>query len=474
MTASTDQVEFGDFQTPDTFARVLVSLLPSFGIHPETIIEPTCGVGGFLVAANDIFPSANLIGVEINPYYAEIAKGRLGSQVAIREIDFFSNDWLALVEKTTGKLLFLGNPPWVTNSQLGKFGGANLPSKSNLKGLRGVEAVTGKANFDISEWMLIKLLEVLQVRGGTMAMLCKTSVARKILKYASDKSLSFHGAKIISIDANAVFGAAVDACFFIFHVGAGPSNYRAEVYSSPEARLPQYVIGVDSGQLVSNVELYLRSRYLDGKYKSKWRSGVKHDCSKVMEFTLTPNGLKNGFEEIVDLETEFLFPLLKSSDLANSRILIPRKQVLVTQTRPGEATDKIEQSAPKTWKYLLAHGAALDRRQSSIYKNKPRFSIFGIGDYSFAPWKVAISGFYKSLKFQIIPPMNGKPVMLDDTCYFLSCESDSEARELCRKLCSVQAQDFLNSVIFWDAKRPHSTDILQRLDLDRIETSALI
>lgn len=473
MTVSTDQIEFGDFQTPYAFARTLVSLLRSYGIRPDTIIEPTCGTGGFLVAANDIFPSAKLIGVEINSNYAEIAKGRLGPNVTIKETDFFSNDWFALAGKTAGNLLFLGNPPWVTNSQLGKFGGANLPSKTNLKGLKGVDAVTGKANFDISEWMLIKLLEVLQVRGGTMAMLCKTSVARKILKYASDKSLSFYGAKIISIDANAVFGAAVDACFFIFCAGAETPNYRAEVYVSPEARNPLHAIGVDSGQLVSNVKLYSRSRHLDGKYKGKWRSGVKHDCSKVMEFTLTSDGLKNGFNQVVDLEAEFLFPLLKSSDLANSRILAPRKQVLVTQTRPGEETGTIEQSAPKTWKYLLAHGAALDRRQSSIYKNKPRFSIFGIGDYSFAPWKVAISGFYKSLEFQIIPPVAGKPVMLDDTCYFLSCKSIAEAQDLYRKLCSSQARDFLNSVIFWDAKRPHSTDILQRLDLDRIESSVL-
>ena len=33
----------------------------------------------------------------------------------------------------------------------------------------------------------------------------------------------------------------------------------------------------------------------------------------------------------------------------------------------------------------------LDNRKSSIYNKRPRFSIFGIGDYSFSKWKVAIS-----------------------------------------------------------------------------------
>ncbi len=41
--------------------------------------------------------------------------------------------------------------------------------------------------------------------------------------------------------------------------------------------------------------------------------------------------------------------------------------------------------APKTWKYLLSHGEALDGRRSSIYQNRPRFSVFGIGRYSLAP-----------------------------------------------------------------------------------------
>ena len=34
----------------------------------------------------------------------------------------------------------------------------NLPSKSNFQNRKGLDAVTGKANFDISEWMLIQLM----------------------------------------------------------------------------------------------------------------------------------------------------------------------------------------------------------------------------------------------------------------------------------------------------------------------------
>ena len=51
-----NKIEFGDFQTPDGFALRLVSLLRSHGVMPETVIEPTCGVGSFLVAASTVFP----------------------------------------------------------------------------------------------------------------------------------------------------------------------------------------------------------------------------------------------------------------------------------------------------------------------------------------------------------------------------------------------------------------------------------
>ena len=131
----------------------------------------------------------------------------------------------------------------------------------------------------------------------------------------------------------------------------------------------------------------------------------------------------------------------------------------------GDETRIIRDQAPRTWAYLTNHADKLDRRKSSIYKNKPRFSIFGIGDYSFAQWKVAISGLYKKIQFSIIPPLDGKPAMVDDTCYFLPCTNRDEAILFADLLNSKAAHEFLHAFIFWDAKRPITADILKRLDL---------
>jgi len=124
--------------------------------------------------------------------------------------------------------------------------------------------------------------------------------------------------------------------------------------------------------------------------------------------------------------------------------------------------------APKTWSYLNGHSAFLDRRASSIYKNRSRFSIFGVGTYSFAPWKVAISGFYKKLVFNLVGRFEEKPIMLDDTSYFMPCNSKQEAECLAYLLNSSIAREFFQSFIFWDAKRPITIGLLRRLNLSAV------
>jgi hypothetical protein len=184
-----------------------------------------------------------------------------------------------------------------------------------------------------------------------------------------------------------------------------------------------------------------------------------------MEFYRVGGRFQNGIGELVELESDFLYPLLKGSQVAAGRIGEPGRWLLVTQRTTGDDTRRIRELAPNTWSYLEQHAEALDRRASSIYRNRPRFAIFGIGDYAFASWKVAISGLHKKLAFAVIDPHDGKPVMLDDTCAFLPCRSAEQAEFVCDLLNSDEAKTFFGSQVWWDAKRPLTTDLLNRLDL---------
>jgi len=166
---------------------------------------------------------------------------------------------------------------------------------------------------------------------------------------------------------------------------------------------------------------------------------------------------------LIDIEETFVYPMMKSSDVANASP--PSRFMLVTQKFVGQETDLIRILAPKTWDYLSEHRHHFDRRKSSIYKNRPSFSIFGVGDYSFAPWKIAISGLYKRLHFVIVGLYEDRPVVLDDTCYFLACQSEEEAKLIAALLNSEPANEFFSSFIFWDAKRPITAKILKKLSI---------
>lgn len=462
------KTEFGDFQTPRSLARDVCLVIKRTGFLPASVIEPTCGRGTFLQAALEVFPGASrLLGVDRDPRYVREAKVVLSRsnqdrQVQVLQSDFFNTDWPSLLADLPKPLLILGNPPWVTNAALGALGSANLPEKANHDNLQGIDALTGKSNFDISEWMLRQNLAWIAERPGTLAVLCKTAVARKVLSYAWSHKLPIELAAIHRIDAKLHFNASVDACLLVVSCQPGATSKDCGDYPSLEATTPDVVFGVQDGTLVANIRHYERWHDLLGRGLSGWRSGIKHDCSKVFELVRKDAEYENGLGIGVDVEAEVVFPLLKSSDLARNRR--PRKWLLVPQRTTTASPEELQRHAPKAWQYLLENTALLERRGSSIYRNRPRFSIFGVGDYSFSPWKVAISGLYKKIEFAEIPPFQGRPVVLDDTCYFFACRSEQECQALLELVESEPAREFWSAFIFWDAKRPITAHILNLLD----------
>ena len=467
------KIEYGDFQTSPSLAKRVCRLVAASGLRPATVIEPTCGEGAFLMAAADAFPCAKLYGYDRNPRYVEAARRRMscGGRFRVDAVDFFSHDWDAAMASFAEPILVLGNPPWVTSATVGTLGGGNLPTKSNADKLRGIHAITGSANFDISEWMIRQNIRWLNGRVGTVAVLCKTSVARKVLRHAWSSRFAFKDASIHSIDAAAEFGVAVDACLlqinfdarFEYGCAKQESGQRCTVYDNLASDEPATAIGYRDGLLLADVDAYERWSALRSDGFVGWRSGLKHDCSRVFELRRVQDGWRNNLDEPVSVEADVVFPLLKSSDVAHGRA--PRKHVLVPQRSMSESPLTLQQRAPKAWHYLLAHQEALAARGSAIYRGRPPFSIFGVGAYSFSPWKVAIAGLYKSLRFEKVAPLDGRPVLLDDTCYFLPCETEADCDALIGLLSSPPATEFYSALTFWDAKRPITAKLLNQLDL---------
>lgn len=467
--------EFGDFQTPEVLAVQSTELLYKLGIRPQAILEPTCGLGAFLTAAIKTYPEARVIlGVDINPVYVEAAARKHETRgqkrrIQVKQGDFFTFDWQSIFAQEKGPWLILGNPPWVTSSKLAALGSDNSPEKTNFHGRVGMDAITGKSNFDISEWMLLRYINWLK-DAGTIAVLCKTAVARKVLLHAWKRNI-ICSSRIYKIDAMFHFGAAVDACLLVMELAPHSPANNCLIFDNLASLEASSTLCLCKGHLASDVGPVNRMEALWGPDEHyTWRSGVKHDCSKVMELTRTGAAYSNGLGETVVLEAELLFPVLKSSDVGNARTT-PRGVMIVTQQSVGQDTSTIENTAPKTWRYLTQHKALLNKRGSIIYCDKPPFSVFGVGPYTFAPWKVAVSSLYKKLRFVSVGPTGAKPVVFDDTVYFLPCWSQEEAHFIESLLHSDEAQQFFRPMIHWTDKRAITVDILKRLSLRKLASA---
>jgi hypothetical protein len=481
------KVARGDWQTPPALAAAVIDGLLVGSLAgglvgslepPRTIVEATCGTGAFLVAAGARLPRAMLLGWDIDAAYVRAARRALrgASRSRVEVADFFAVPWEAALAGVEEPILVVGNPPWVTSAQLGVIGSANAPPKRNDAGLPGLDARTGKSNFDVSEWMLIRLLEALAGRDATLAVLCKSAVARKVIETASRRGLGLAPGGLWRIDAREHFDAAVDAVLFVARTKSAKYTHKADpgiwpVHASLGATASEASLVVVDGVLLADARAFARTRHLAGTCEPEWRSGLKHDCARVMELERgAAGGWTNGLGEQVDIEADVIHPLLKSSDVANDRGA-PTRAVIVPQRALGEDTSALRRCAPRAWKYLSRHRALLDARKSSIYEGQPPFAIFGVGPYSFAPWKVAVSGLYKRSAFALVGPHEGRPVVLDDTCYFLAFADERGARRAATALQSELARDFLSARIFWDAKRPINKAILQSLDLAALESA---
>jgi hypothetical protein len=451
--------EFGDYQTPYDLAVAVAQVLPD---RPwGRILEPTCGSGTFLRVAMELFPGAERQGLEAQESYLQDAREygevKLGDAL---QADFRRDfSWT-----NVGPLLVVGNPPWVTNSGLTALGSTNRPKRENIRRLSGIDAMTGASNFDIAESIILRLISDLVDESPTIALLCKTQVARNVLAYCEQFGLPITGARIYEIDSRKWFGATVDACLFVVSVEAGPGDYVADVYPSLSAREPSKQIGVVDGRLVSDIRKYAATRAADNHSPVIWRQGIKHDATQVMEL-VEIDGPHRKSGEPVDVEADYLFPLLKCTDVFRGRTSDITKWMIVPQAHTGDDTSKLRRAAPRLWSYLEDNAEALDGRKSSIYRNRSRFCIFGVGEYSFAPYKVVISGMHKSPVFRLVTPKNGRPVVFDDVCYFTSFDSIEDASLTAAMLTSIPARMLLESLSFTDAKRPITKKLLQRIDL---------
>ncbi len=477
--------EYGDFQTPITMCESVANLIHTTNFEPTILIEPSCGKGNFVVSALKRFQTIKtVIAIELQEEYREDFYSNLGeSSLDLTNIDilfisksFFELDFQELfirlnINFNDERFLILGNPPWVTNSFLGSINSCNLPSKKNSKvKFKGLDALTGKSNFDIAETFILKLIDFFNNKSYQLALICKTSTVTNLVKNNSDR-LSHQQLSTYRFNAKKEFGISASANILVMQKSSINSkvHHTCDVFELDNSLEKIYTYGFQNAFFVSNIDLYNKYAHLEGDFIYQWRQGLKHDASSILVLEeINPGQYKNKLQETIELEPELIYPFLKSSDIKKPIITHSRYYVLVTQEKLGEDTTKRLINYPKIWEYVNEKRDYFLKRKSRIYNNQSEFCVFGIGDYTFKPYKIAISGFYKKLQFSLLLPKQNKPILLDDTCYSLSFDSLEEAVLIWILLNSEIAIQFISSITFLESKRPYKKDILQRLDLKKM------
>lgn len=480
IVAEPDRAEYGDFQTNISLAINISKFLIHNSVNPKIIIEPTCGKGSFIIASLHTFKRIEKVfAVEIYKPYVWESKFNIlqffidnpslrKPEIKFFHFNVFDFDFEEISkEYSKEEILIVGNPPWVTNSKLSSLESANLPTKSNFKNHKGFDAMTGKGNFDIGEYITLMMFDTFQNSNGHFAFLVKNSVIKNVVFDQRQQSYKISDLQKLSIDSKKEFNVSVEASLLFCKLKQTPEFVCNEYDFYNSAKLLNK-FGWVNDKFVSSVALYKHSNDIDGLCPFEWRQGVKHDVSSLMEFEKINGHFINGLQQEINLEDGLVFALLKSSDLKQTVINKTRKFTIITQRKVGQDTSFIKKEYPKTYNYLHKNKAQFDLRKSSIYKDKPDFSIFGIGDYSFKPFKIVISGLYKNYCFNLVLPQDGKPIMLDDTCYLLGFDNLEFATYTLILLNSSKTKEFLQAITFPDAKRTFTKDILMRIDLMKI------
>lgn len=108
----------GATYTPTEIVASMVAWAATEGV-PERVVDPGAGSGRFAVAAGRKFRRARIEAVELDPLAAILARGHLAaaglanrSRVTVADYRSFRN------ERSEGRTLYLGNPPYVRHHQI--------------------------------------------------------------------------------------------------------------------------------------------------------------------------------------------------------------------------------------------------------------------------------------------------------------------------------------------------------------------
>ena len=103
--------------------------------QPARVVDPGTGSGRFLIRAAKRFPAAELVGVELDPLAALMARANVAASDLRDRAEIRVGDYReAQLDRIEGRTLFLGNPPYVRHHQIDRYWKGWLAGEAGLRG----------------------------------------------------------------------------------------------------------------------------------------------------------------------------------------------------------------------------------------------------------------------------------------------------------------------------------------------------
>ncbi len=478
---------FGAVFTPMVWAKKIVEKhFFEAWLQGATILDPTAGEGvfieAFLLLAREKGIELSqekltrLFGVELNPDFVQRFFNRIETTYSIQfpQSNYRHGDILFQQDDIKADFL-VGNPPWVN------FADLNDAYKETIKHLfieyglvaNSRDLLLGNARTDIATLILMKVLHGNLRESGKAVFFLPLSIfqndgANSGFRHYKVKGVDFCVDAIMDFNGTPIFenilGRYGVAQFSRNSLQTFPIKYH--VLENGKWHLHQAKPLFNSTDPLTVFDNKETEKRLTGFQKIilekqfQPRQGVNtcgaNDIFFFTHFkTIGQNKveLQSKLGEVVTVSAKYVFPLAVASTLLQKDPQ-PEKVILIPHQENGKPIDWEElQRDEGLCSYLLRHKSHLENRKGVLINTwiKKGFwwALLGIGEYSFAPYKVMWKAFGDNVfSPQILHPNSNLGAWQGNQSLnaFIGTSTLAKAKEIHTKLSNPLIQDYLASL----------------------------
>lgn len=207
-----------------------------------------------------------------------------------------------------------------------------------------------------------------------------------------------------------------------------------------------------------------------------WVKEKKKIKSNLMLVDNSPENSRKKISRISNypMETKYLYPLLRGRDVKKWEYNL-EYSIVLPYANDGKVIEKNEllMSCPNMFDYFYEnrHGFVSVLKERATYKkfilrqdkHAPEYSLYNIGGYTFAPYKVVWKALAKGVAAVTISKNNDRMIIPDHNLVMVPLENEAEAYYLTGILNADIVSKFVNAYVAWFI----SGHILERMNIPK-------